>query len=487
MNCSTAVLLTVLIALTGIFIIIYVLMCKNKNNQYKAVGNAWAKNAQSNKTIPCLQSQTTMSNVAMCYINNKIQTGVAESDAINSLFSNTNISSDPVLQACIVSQNCTPTSAASTLTTTARPYPKIRVPGKRGKLKTSSHIKYRSTSDPCSTNTSCSNISGTCGWSVSQGSSLTANATNTGSADGSSTGADWISVAASCPTPVNPIIQSPDHCTSLTSCNYLSGNCGWSIAQNTGLDAGANGSTDGTSTGADWVTNTNNCPSTVVPSSGGTTAPIMFSCQGDYCVSDPNGTFSDINSCINACPATTPANLMWGCDGQFCFVSPTGTYTSQQACLSGCVPTNINQPSGTYNGNYDTNISGTACVQDPQGNYSDLQSCNIANGFAPAPTVNPPSITWDCGSDGYCYQNTSGTGKYPDLGTCVKSCPELRPSNKKFSCDSGSNMCYEDDTNGTFSQIGACNTACQVSPGPIVTPPVNPAPVTTTTSSRQRR
>ncbi len=108
----------------------------------------------------------------------------------------------------------------------------------------------------------CTAYSG-CGWSKSRGTCLAGS--SNGSTDGNSSGSDWAWVQSNCagasPTPTPAPANCGTHSFSCGGCTQYSG-CGWSDAQGRCLSGTSAGSSDGSSSGADWVWVEGDCTTT---------------------------------------------------------------------------------------------------------------------------------------------------------------------------------------------------------------------------------
>ena len=70
-----------------------------------------------------------------------------------------------------------------------------------------------------------------------------------------------------------------------------------------------------------------------------TTPPTSYSCVNGQCVPDPNGAYTSLGACLEACrvpPPPPPPAPRYSCVNGQCVQDPNGTYASLGACLEAC-------------------------------------------------------------------------------------------------------------------------------------------------------
>ena len=98
------------------------------------------------------------------------------------------------------------------------------------------------------------------------------------------------------------------------------------------------------------------------------------------------------------------------------------------------------------------NITSSSAGSSPLGYYYFYYDIEVET---PCDGVASPS--WDCDSQGNCYDPGTGNGQYSSLTSCQASC--IAPS---FDCD-GQGNCYDPGTgNGQYSTLSSCQNNCTV-------------------------
>jgi hypothetical protein len=161
-------------------------------------------------------------------------------------------------------------------------------------------------------------------------------------------------------------------------------------------------------------------------------APPAWSCTGTSCidVGVGNGTFFNVNECINNCNIAQSWTCKTGIDGtvgQGDCVDPgdgTGNHTSQATCEQTCIKNSYHCIDGNGNIVSPGSGQGILCVNpgDESGGFPTLVGCQVVCGVAES---------WECNNDGHCEDPGDGSGSYSNVTDCINLSGCLAPNDIK--------------------------------------------------------
>ena len=142
-----------------------------------------------------------------------------------------------------------------------------------------------------------------------------------------------------------------------------------------------------------------------------------YSCKNNSCVLDPNGMYSSLDKCKDACKnSPEPSSTSYSCINNSCVIDSNGMYSSLDKCKNACEtgpepePQPKPEPSST---NY--SCVNNSCVIDFNGMYSSLDKCQDVCEVSP----HPSSTNYSCVNNG-CVSDSKGV--YKNLIDCNKNC-----------------------------------------------------------------